>query len=73
MVEQVDLATHSLNIGALIIRIEFGAHYIIFIIRNPQNSIGNYLVPYVTCYARRRRRRRPALDSPCRPGGRRPE
>ena len=34
------------NVGALIIRIGFGDvlgdHYTIFIIRNPQNSIGNY-------------------------------
>ena len=33
-------------IGALIIRIGvFGAHYTIIVIRNPQNSIGNYLGP----------------------------
>ena len=32
----------SSNIGAFIIRIGFGAHYSILIIRNPQNSTGNY-------------------------------
>ena len=30
------------NIGALIIRIGFWAHYTISIIRNPQNNVGNY-------------------------------
>ena len=35
------------NIGALIIRIGFGAHYTIVIIRNAQNIIGNYLGPYI--------------------------
>ena len=35
------------SIGALIITIGFwGAHYIIAIIRNPQNGIGNYIGPY---------------------------
>ena len=34
------------NIGALIIRIGFWAHYTIFIIRTPQNSIGTYLGRY---------------------------
>ena len=38
----------SCNIGALIIRIGFGAHYTIIILRNPQNSIGNYLGGYIT-------------------------
>ena len=34
----------SFNIGALIIRIGFwGAYHTIVIIRNPQNSIGNYI------------------------------
>ena len=32
------------NIGALI----FAAHYTIVKIRNPQNSIGNYIGPYST-------------------------
>ena len=35
------------NIGALIIRIGFGAQYTIHILRNPQNSTGNYLGSYV--------------------------
>ena len=35
------------NIGALIIRIGFGAHYIIVIIRSRQNGIGNDLGPYI--------------------------
>ena len=30
------------NIGALIVRIGFGAHYTIITIRSPQNGIGNY-------------------------------
>ena len=34
--------TPNSNMGALKIRISFGAHYTIVIIRNPQNSIGNY-------------------------------
>ena len=34
------------NVGALILRIGFGARYTIIIIRIPQNSIGNYLGPY---------------------------
>ena len=37
------------NIGALIIRIGFGALYTILIIRNAQNRIGNYLGFYITC------------------------
>ena len=37
------------NIKALIIRIGFwGPLYCIIIVRNPQNSIGNYLGPYIT-------------------------
>ena len=32
----------EVNIGALIIRIRFWGPYNIVIIRNPQNSIGNY-------------------------------
>ena len=31
------------TIGALIIRIGFGTHYAIITIRNPKNSMGNYL------------------------------
>ena len=31
----------------LTIRIGFWSHYTIAIIRNPQNSIGNYLGPYI--------------------------
>ena len=27
----------------------FGVHYTILIVRNPQNSIGNYLGPYTIC------------------------
>ena len=38
----------SFNIGALVIRIGFGAHFDRFLLRNPQNSIGNYLGPYST-------------------------
>ena len=35
------------NVGALIIRIGFGGgHNTRIIIRNPQNSIGNYVGPY---------------------------
>ena len=40
-------APETFNIGALIIRIGFGAHYIIVMVRNPQNSIGKYLGPYI--------------------------
>ena len=40
--------TNAANIGASIIRIGFGAHYTIVMIRNPQNSIGTYSGPYIT-------------------------
>ena len=33
------------NVWALIIRIGFGAHYTILIIRNPQNSMGKHFRP----------------------------
>ena len=36
------------NIGALIVKIGFGAHYTIIILRNPQNGRGNYLGPSCT-------------------------
>ena len=35
------------NIGALIIRIGFWAHFTILILRNHQNSIGNYSGPHI--------------------------
>ena len=37
-----------MNIGALIIRIGFRGQYTIFIMRNPQSSIGNYFGSYIT-------------------------
>ena len=41
------------NTGALTIRrIRFGVYYTIIIIRNPQNSIGNYLGPDIKSYHR---------------------
>ena len=43
--EAGDLAPVS-NIVALMIRTGFWGHYTILTIRNPQNSIGNYLGPY---------------------------
>ena len=48
------------DIGALVIRIEkgFGAHYTRMIIRNPQNSIGNYLSSYSRAQVCRRNMRR---------------
>ena len=39
------------NLGALIIRTESWARYTIIILRNPQNSMGSYYVPYITCLA----------------------
>ena len=36
-----------ITIGALIIRIRFWSPFSISIIRNAQNSIGNYLGPYI--------------------------
>ena len=33
--------------GALIFRIGWGAHYTVILIRSHQNSIGNYLGPYI--------------------------
>ena len=43
------LTLHSINhnIGVLIIRIGFWAHYSIIRIRTPPNSIGNDLSPYI--------------------------
>ena len=38
----------GVTIGALIIRIGFWARYAKNIINNHQNSIGNYLNPYIT-------------------------
>ena len=38
------------NVGALIIRIGFWAHYTIAIIKSSQTSIGNYLGPYITLF-----------------------
>ena len=35
------------NIEALIMRIGFWGHYTIIIIRNHENSIGNYFGPYI--------------------------
>ena len=37
----------GVNIGALIIRIRFGAHSIIVVMREPQNSIGPYGLNYI--------------------------
>ena len=42
----LNLPLRHASIGGLIIRIWFGAQYTIAILRNPQNSIGNYLGPY---------------------------
>ena len=41
------VARESANVGALIIRIGFWGGYTKVIIRNPQNSIGNSLGPYI--------------------------
>ena len=35
------------NLGAFIVRIGFGAHYTIIIIRSPHNIIGRYEGPYI--------------------------
>ena len=39
---RVDLQALNPDVGAFIIRLGFWGHYTIIIIRNPQNSIGNY-------------------------------
>ena len=46
------------DIGALIIKIGFGAHYTTVIIRRPQNSIRNYLDPYIRGFKVHREARR---------------
>ena len=46
LVQLASEPTNLSNIGALILRTGFGAHYATIIVRNPQNSIGNELGPY---------------------------